>query len=111
MKNDQPKTTSTDIEEVKKEFEELMYAKGMEGVIDTKFINLALNFFAPHLSNKSELKKEIAKDIQQKVMDLIFDTRNSAEFARGFMACKTYVDGMIFQYLWSNEKEDKGDKE
>lgn len=57
--NYQPKTTSTDIEELKKEFEKEAESVKFGFEFDKEEI---WNFFLPHLSNKSELKKEAVKE-------------------------------------------------
>lgn len=54
----QPKTTSTDIEELRKEFDELLAGQYWKFVTRDAIWNL----FAPHLSNKSELKKEAVRE-------------------------------------------------
>jgi hypothetical protein len=51
-----------DIQEIKKEYEELMYESGLSGVIDTKFINLSWNFISNLIQKeREEAKKEEAE--------------------------------------------------
>ncbi len=60
-----PKTTSTDIEEVKDKYYSEGYKKGYdEGLENGKSL-------APHLSNKSELKKEAVREF----VDILLDGR------------------------------------
>ena len=63
----QPKTTSTDIEELRKVYNERFTYGGITGTIALTTDNaLAIwNFFAPHLSNKSELKKEAVQEFME----------------------------------------------
>lgn len=55
----------------------------------------------------NKVREENTKEIQRRVLDLIFDTRNSQEYVRGFMSCKTYIDGLLFQYLQSIKEQEK----
>ena len=111
--NYQPKTTSTDIEELRKEFEERVIGETFAGGIFNDNDNqrmytsgyadgfrsakgISWRWFAPHLSNKSELKKEAV----QEFMEFCWDGGEH--------------DGWIIakadEYFSSNEKEE-GEKQ
>ena len=79
-KNYQPKTTSTDIEGLRKEFEDKFekmsngLGRGLIGYLDGVndiqcfFTDDIWNYFLPHLSNKSELKREAVREIEYQAM-------------------------------------------
>jgi len=106
------KTTSTDMEELKKEFELLFTIDGLfeddlrgHRLLHTNNSKRIWDFFAPHLSNKSELKKEAvieAIDKMDKEMTCVYGSCepncSHVSFARAKLR-------QLKQYLSSNEKE------
>jgi hypothetical protein len=96
--------TDKDMGEIRKEFFEFWNTP--ENVIEDGGIDVSprkiWNFFAPHLSNKSELKKEAVREFVD-----FYESINDLNVTKG---C-SHVRKIAEEYLSSNEKEVSGGKD
>lgn len=102
------KTTSTDIEEFKKEFGE-KFGRLLSNVLPDKFVfveNEVWDFFAPHLSNKSELKKEAVGDFVKLLKEYEFYSGDIGVTANRMGGGMSDLEFLAKQYLSSGEKEE-----
>lgn len=107
----QPKTTSTDIEELRKKFKLLFGVVHQNDKVDPWFNGKELttdrvfDFFLPHLSNKSELKKEAVMGFVgflSKQLLAVGGTWQELELKQKTL---DKINKSAQQYLSSNEKE------
>lgn len=122
--NIQPKTTSTDIEELRKELFEWVdknIDQDQEYGLSPVDWGRVFNFFAPHLSNKSELKKEAVREFVEQLtlgeyqyssdkMNVgIFERFDTDKFKVAYNFIVAKIKRQVEEYLSSNEKNSKGE--
>ena len=115
--NYQPKTTSTDIEELRQRFyRELCntHNRGEERLLRGVTIDDIVDFFAPHLSNKAELKKEAVRDFVDDICEDLIESRNHSFGSKIYenltLPVIEYISSFGRKYLSSNEKEESEEK-
>lgn len=116
-------TTSTDIEDLKKEKtirlrikEKLSALWKQETGVDSAYLSIKKDFnelFAPHLSNKSELKKEAVREFSEVISDRLHNRFRGKENSALFRTILDFeIEGYLEEYLSSDEKNSKlGGKE
>ena len=115
--NYQPKTTSTDIEGLRKEFTQQLTEKVPADNFSNGYIWVCSqnaddvwNFFAPHLSNKSELKKEAVGGFVKLLKEYEFYSGDIGVTANRMGSSMSDLEFLAKQYLSSNENEESEGK-
>lgn len=123
------KTTSTDIEELRKEFEEGFRYTFSAPIVDLttkkertgqsvllsdindiiiRQLKYIYTFFAPHLSNKSEVEKEAVGEFEEMLFHHFMDCPSDTTYTKSDI--KAVLAVVLNEYLFSNEKEESGVK-